>query len=100
MVVFELRQIFLHHRDILGIGGEFQIFPLQDPRDVIADPNARYAGAKLSERTLVPGNNARLGETRFETWLTQPAAKIRSSHPQPTGVEVMTKEKESRKKAS
>ncbi len=73
---------------------------LQDPRDVIADPNARYAGAKLSERTLVPGNNARLGETRFETWLTQPAAKIRSSHPQPTGVAVMTKEKESRKKAS
>src|SRR5262252_1486370 len=47
---------------------------LQDPREVIADPNARYSGAKLSEKTLVPGNNARLGETRFETWLTQPAA--------------------------
>jgi uncharacterized protein YbjT (DUF2867 family) len=44
---------------------------LNDPREVIADPNARYAGAKLSEKTLVPGSNARLGETRFETWLTQ-----------------------------
>src|SRR5262249_29313012 len=44
---------------------------LQDPREVIADPNARYSGAKISERTLVPGNNARLGATRFETWLTQ-----------------------------
>jgi len=44
---------------------------LKDPREVIADPNARYAGAKLGERTLVPGNNARLGETRFETWVTQ-----------------------------
>src|SRR5437016_11630065 len=44
---------------------------LKDPREVIADPNARYSGAKISERTLVPGNNARLGETRFETWLTQ-----------------------------
>jgi uncharacterized protein YbjT (DUF2867 family) len=44
---------------------------LQDPREVIADPNARYSGAKISERTLVPGSNARLGETRFETWLTQ-----------------------------
>jgi len=43
---------------------------------VIADPNARYSGAKLSEKTLVPGNNARLGETRFETWLTQPAAQV------------------------
>ena len=47
---------------------------LKDPREVIADPNARYAGAKLSEKTLVPGNNARLGETRFETWLTQSAS--------------------------
>src|SRR5438270_640486 len=49
---------------------------LKDPREVIADPNARYAGAKLSEKTLLPGNNARLGETRFETWLIQPAAQI------------------------
>jgi uncharacterized protein YbjT (DUF2867 family) len=49
---------------------------LKDAREVIADRNARYAGAKLSERTLLPGNNARLGETRFETWLTQPAAQI------------------------
>jgi uncharacterized protein YbjT (DUF2867 family) len=49
---------------------------LKDPREVIADPNARYSGAKLSEKTLLPGNNARLGETRFETWLTQSAAQI------------------------
>ncbi len=44
---------------------------LNDSREVIADPNARYSGAKLDERTLVPGNNARLGETRFEMWFTQ-----------------------------
>jgi uncharacterized protein YbjT (DUF2867 family) len=49
---------------------------LKDPREVIADPNALYSGAKLSEKTLLPGKNARLGETRFETWLTQPAAQI------------------------
>jgi uncharacterized protein YbjT (DUF2867 family) len=73
---------------------------LKDPREVIADPNARYSGAKISEKTLLPGNNARLGETRFETWLTQPAAQIPSAHPQPTGVAVVTKEKESHKKAS
>jgi uncharacterized protein YbjT (DUF2867 family) len=48
---------------------------LKDPREVIADPNALYAGAKLSERTLVPGNNARLGETRFEAWLKSPASQ-------------------------
>ena len=72
---------------------------LKDPREVIADPNARYSGAKLSEKTLVPGNNARLSETRFETWLTQPAAQIPSAPPQPTGIAV-TKEKESHQKAS
>jgi uncharacterized protein YbjT (DUF2867 family) len=49
---------------------------LKDPREVIADPKALYSGAKVSERTLVPGNNARLGETTFETWLTQSAAQI------------------------
>jgi uncharacterized protein YbjT (DUF2867 family) len=48
---------------------------LKDPREVIADPKALYSGAKLSEGTLVPDKNARLGETRFETWLTQSAAK-------------------------
>src|SRR5262245_22008308 len=48
---------------------------LKDPREVIADPEARYSGAKLSLRTLVPEKTARLGETRFETWLTQSAAQ-------------------------
>jgi len=73
---------------------------LNDPREVVADPDALYSGAKLSERTLLPGKNARLGETRFETWLTQPAAQIPSAHPQPTGPAVVTNEKETRKKAS
>jgi uncharacterized protein YbjT (DUF2867 family) len=49
---------------------------LKDPREVIADPNARYDGAKVSAKTLLPGDNARLGEIRFENWLTQPAAQI------------------------
>jgi uncharacterized protein YbjT (DUF2867 family) len=73
---------------------------LKDSREVIADPNARYDGAKVSEKTLVPGSNAQLGDTRFETWLTQPAAQIPSAPPQPTGAEGVSKEKESRKKAS
>jgi uncharacterized protein YbjT (DUF2867 family) len=52
---------------------------LKDPREVIADPKALYSGAKLSERTLLPGNDARLGETHFETWLTQPAGTARAA---------------------
>src|SRR5947207_4776175 len=47
---------------------------LKDPREVIADPNARYSGAEVGERTLVPGKDARLETTPFDTWLTQSAA--------------------------
>lgn len=45
----------------------------QDPREVAADPQARYFGAELSERTLVAGEDARLGATRFEEWLGRQA---------------------------
>ena len=48
----------------------------KDPREVISDPHARYYGIEVSERTLVPDDDARLGETRFEDWLTQSAAQI------------------------
>ena len=44
-----------------------------DPRDVVGDPQARYFGAELGERALVPEGNAGLGETRFEDWLAQSA---------------------------
>jgi len=42
---------------------------LNDPREVIADPHARYFGAEMSEDSLVPIGEAQLGETRFEHWL-------------------------------
>ena len=47
----------------------------KDPREVVADPHARYYGINVSEKTLLPGENARLSKTRFASWLTQPAAK-------------------------
>ncbi len=46
----------------------------KDPREVISDPHGRYYGIAVSERTLVPNDDARLGEMRFETWVTQSAA--------------------------
>lgn len=51
---------------------------LEDSREVIADPRAKYSGATIRERTLVPENNARLGPTSFEAWLTQSGAKTRA----------------------
>jgi uncharacterized protein YbjT (DUF2867 family) len=43
-----------------------------DSREVVADPHARYFGAELGERSLIPGDDARLGQIRFEEWLHQP----------------------------
>jgi uncharacterized protein YbjT (DUF2867 family) len=42
-----------------------------DGRRVEADPDARYFGARLDERTLVPGDGARLAETRLDDWLAR-----------------------------
>jgi uncharacterized protein YbjT (DUF2867 family) len=46
-----------------------------DPREVIADEHARYFGAELDERSLIPAGDARLGEIRFEEWLNQPVLR-------------------------
>ena len=41
----------------------------KDPREVVADPHARYYGIEVSENALVPGVGAKLGEIRFVDWL-------------------------------
>ncbi|HKV38679.1 MAG TPA: SDR family oxidoreductase [Blastocatellia bacterium] len=43
----------------------------KDPREVVADPHARYYGIEVKERTLVPEDDAKLGKIRFEDWLAQ-----------------------------
>jgi uncharacterized protein YbjT (DUF2867 family) len=68
---------------VVDVGGpeKFRLYELvqrylaarKDPREVVADPHARYYGVELSESTLVPGDDARLGETRFEDWLSRSA---------------------------
>jgi uncharacterized protein YbjT (DUF2867 family) len=55
----------------------------KDPREVVADPDARYFGAKLDERTLVPDGDAQLGETRFADWLSVPANLLPPTGPRP-----------------
>jgi len=57
----------------------------KDPREVVRDPQARYYGIEVSERTLLPGDDVRLGETTFKTWLTQSATQIPSARPQAKG---------------
>ena len=41
----------------------------RDARTVITDPNARYYGIQVNDQSLTPGDNPRLGPTRFEEWL-------------------------------
>ena len=40
---------------------------------VVADVHARYFGGVLSDRTLTPGPQARIGALRYEDWLAQSA---------------------------
>jgi uncharacterized protein YbjT (DUF2867 family) len=50
-----------------------------DPRRVTADVHARYFGAQLDERSLTPGDGARIGPTRFEEWLSRSTTEKSSS---------------------
>ena len=59
-----------------------------DPREVIADPHARYFGTELSEYSLVPGSDALLGTIRFEDWLSQSTP---SRTPEPTAAAAASK---------
>ena len=40
-----------------------------DPREVVDDPEARYYGGRVEERSLVPLGEARLGRIGLEEWL-------------------------------
>jgi uncharacterized protein YbjT (DUF2867 family) len=42
-----------------------------DPRQVVADIHARYFGTELNDQSLTPGDNPRIGPTRFEDWLSR-----------------------------
>jgi uncharacterized protein YbjT (DUF2867 family) len=46
-----------------------------DPREIVTDPNARYFGISPRERTLLPGDDARLGTIRFDDWSASATAQ-------------------------
>ena len=45
-----------------------------DPREVVSDPEARYWGGRVEERSLVPLGEARLGRIGFDEWLRRSRA--------------------------
>jgi uncharacterized protein YbjT (DUF2867 family) len=46
-----------------------------DARQVTADAHARYFGAELNDQSLTPGDNPRIGVTRFEEWLSRSVSR-------------------------
>jgi len=46
-----------------------------DPREVVKDPEARYWGGRVEERSLVPLGEARLGHIGLEEWLRRAKPK-------------------------
>jgi uncharacterized protein YbjT (DUF2867 family) len=45
-----------------------------DPRKVVSDPEARYWGGRVEERSLVPLGEARLGRIGFDEWFRRSRA--------------------------
>lgn len=46
-----------------------------DTRKVTTDVHALYFGIELNDQSLTPGNNPRIGPTRFEDWLSRSIAQ-------------------------
>ena len=49
-----------------------------DPREVVSDPEARYFGGRVEERSLVPLGEARLGRIGLDEWLRRSPARTAS----------------------
>jgi uncharacterized protein YbjT (DUF2867 family) len=47
-----------------------------DPREVVSDPEARYFGGRVEERSLVPLGEVRLGRIGFDEWLRRSQARV------------------------
>jgi uncharacterized protein YbjT (DUF2867 family) len=45
-----------------------------DKRKVMADAHARYFGTELDEESLIPGGKARIGQMRFDAWISRSSA--------------------------
>jgi uncharacterized protein YbjT (DUF2867 family) len=47
-----------------------------DPREVVGDAAAPYFGIPIDDRSLVPGDNPRIGAVNFDTWLARYAKPV------------------------
>ncbi|HET6993420.1 MAG TPA: SDR family oxidoreductase [Chitinophagaceae bacterium] len=47
----------------------------EDSRELVEDRHARYFGAELNDKSLVPGENPRLGKIKYEDWFKKQLVK-------------------------
>ncbi|MCI0642177.1 MAG: SDR family oxidoreductase [Gemmataceae bacterium] len=47
----------------------------RDKREVTTDVHAKYFGTELNDRSLTPGENPRIGPTRFGDWLSRSVSR-------------------------
>ena len=59
-----LNEIVAHYLKAIG-----------DPRTVVRDPEARYWGGRVEERSLVPLGDARLGRIGLDEWVRRSQAR-------------------------
>src|SRR5205814_7874388 len=52
-----------------------------DARTVITDPKALYYGISVNDQSLTPGDNPRLGPTRFADWLSRNTSPFAVANP-------------------
>src|SRR6266480_3134453 len=55
-----------------------------DAQKVVTDAKAGYFGIAVNDQSLVPGDNPRLGPTRFEEWLSRTTPQKKAIEPQAT----------------
>jgi hypothetical protein len=50
------------------------------PREVVSDPKAPYFGLEINDRSLTPGEGARIAATHFDDWLNTSARNRKNQH--------------------
>ena len=52
---------------------------INDPRQVVTDPEAGYFGGRVDDRSLVPGDHPRLGNIHLDDWVQQSSPRCRGT---------------------
>jgi hypothetical protein len=49
---------------------------MKDAQEVVTDNHALYFGVELNDRSLVPGENSRIGTVCYDDWISEPVNRL------------------------